>query len=70
MKELREYFEYYTTLYTNLSSYMCFVKAVKHEKPSDRIITAGFNELVERKDYSPSDRYALLKGLRSIKISE
>jgi len=63
MKKLKKYFEHYKQIYPHLSSFMWFVKAVKQTKPKYRALRTGFNELVEFKDYSPSDREQLIKWL-------
>lgn len=63
MKELRKYFNHYKKLYPELSSFMHFVKAVKQTAPTRRNVFKGFDELVERGDYSISNRLDLIDQL-------
>lgn len=70
MKELKKYFEHYKTIYPDLSSFMWFVKVVKHTNPNKRNLRKGFNELVEKSDYSPSDREQLIAWLSEKPLSK
>jgi|14BtaG_2_1085337.scaffolds.fasta_scaffold05063_3 hypothetical protein len=65
MKELKTYYKHYETIYPELSSFMHFLKAVRHTEPNDRILTKGFDELVDKKEYLVSERRALLNWMKN-----
>jgi hypothetical protein len=66
MKELETQFNLYKDSYKTLSSYVCFVKAVKKVLPADRYIVSGFNKLVDKEDYSKSIKANLIGSIKTI----
>lgn len=59
----KETFKNIVDSYPNLSSYICFAKLVKGKKFNRVKITRLMNELVDKKDYSSSDKTFLLDQL-------
>lgn len=48
------------------SSYVCFAKAVTEQKFSREAIHQQFNKLVEKDDYTKSDKKAILVHLQTL----
>ena len=47
-----------------LSTYSCFYRAIVGRKLTNRAITENFNGLVDKSDYSRSDKNAILQQLK------
>lgn len=63
MKKLKHTFELMTASYPELSSFICFSRAVKIANPNNRTLFRGFKELVDKSDYSKKDINDLKKYL-------
>jgi len=48
------------------SSYICFAEAIKGQKFTKPMISMWFSKLVEKDDYSKSDKNQLLKQLENL----
>ena len=48
------------------SSYICFAEAIKCQKFTKPMISLWFSKLVEKDDYSKSDKNQLLKQLENL----
>jgi len=68
MKSLERRFNNISRLNPYWSSYICFTEAVKAQNFSYRTIASHFNSLVERDDYSKSEKRQLLKNLNSLSV--
>lgn len=56
-----------TESYPNLSSILCFRRAVEKVKPNQSQMMAGFRKLVEKDDYSKSEINGIKEWLVSAK---
>ena len=63
MKSLERRFNNISTKNPYLSSYLCFVVAVRDQNFSKKIIAFWFNKLVEKDDYSKQDKKELIGQL-------
>lgn len=63
MKSIERRFRNIMDKNRNWSSYICFAEAIKGQKISKDIISRWFSKLVEKDDYSKSDKKQLLKHL-------
>ena len=66
MKYIRVRFEKETAKNPNTGSYFCFLKAVKGQSFSEKQIRVYFGKLVDKDDYSRSDRKSLIKQLTAL----
>lgn len=55
MKELEHAYNLRVQSHPNLSSFICFSRAVAETKPSLRVAMLGLSKLVDKQDYSKSD---------------
>jgi len=63
---MKEKFKELQDKYPNLSSAMVFVKLIKGKGYSKSVISRYFSSLVDKDDYSGSERKAILKWLFEI----
>jgi hypothetical protein len=63
MKPLQNKFNIMIESYPELSSLICFYRAVKAVGPNTRTIAEGLQKLVDKKDYSKSDLLDIKKWL-------
>jgi len=63
---MKQLFQELSDKYPNLSSAMVFVKLIKGKGYSKSVISRNFTSLVDKGDYSGSDKKALLKWLFEI----
>jgi hypothetical protein len=69
MRSLERRFNNISRLNPYWSSYICFAETVKGQNFTRRIISKYFSRLVEKDDYDPRDRKALIKHLLSLSPS-
>jgi hypothetical protein len=63
MKPLQDKFNTMIESYPELSSLICFYRAVREVGPNTRTITEGLQKLVDKKDYSKGDLLDIKKWL-------
>lgn len=63
MKPLKHKFYTMIESYPELSSLVCFYRAVKEVNPNARTIAEGLAQLVDKKDYSRGDLLAIKKWI-------
>lgn len=63
MRSIQRRFNNVTKRNTELSSYVCFARAIKGQRFIKQMISRWFYKLVEEDDYSKNDRRALLSHL-------
>ncbi len=61
MRNIKSRFEEITKKYPDHSTFVCFGRAVKGQKFSQRFISHYFDELVDQEDYIRSEKKELLK---------
>lgn len=66
MKQLTQTFNELQKLNQNLSSFICFGRAVKLVKPTKELLRRAFYKLVEKDDYRKAESEALLKHLQNM----
>jgi hypothetical protein len=69
MKRLERTFDKIISERPYYSSYICFAKTIKDRNYCQRIIKNYFNKLVEKDDYGPKDKKAILNYLYSLSNS-
>jgi hypothetical protein len=52
------------------SSFICFAEAIKYQKFKRQAINKWFRKLVDKEDYSKSDKVRILKQLEELSFSE
>jgi hypothetical protein len=67
MKPLENKFNTMIESYPELSSLICFYRAVREVGPNTRTIAEGLQKLVDKKDYSRSDAKDILTWLENAK---
>jgi len=70
MKSLRRRFDNIVEKNPNWSSYLCFAGAIKNRNFSKRIIRKHFNKLVEKDDYSMTEKREIINYLYQLSIAE
>ena len=63
MKPLQDKFNTMIESYPELSSLICFYRAVREVGPNKRTIAGGLQKLVDKKDYSKGDLLDIKKWL-------
>jgi hypothetical protein len=66
MKELEHAFNLRVESHPQLSSFVCFCRAVQDISPNNRTLMAGFKKLVDTSDYSKSDMNDIREWLKSL----
>lgn len=66
MKSLERRFNNITAKYPAWSSYICFAETVKGQNFNRKSIQYWFNKLVEKDDYSQSDKKRLIAHLEEL----
>lgn len=61
MQSIRANFEKMCKRHPNLSSFICFGRAVAGKKYLSSVIRKNFNVLVDPDDYDPKDKFKLFK---------
>ena len=65
MKDLEHAFNIRRESHESLSDFVCFLRAVRDVKPNTRTLLAGFNRLVDKSDYLPSEKTELLRFVKN-----
>lgn len=65
MNSIKHRFNLIQEKYPILSSYSCFYKAIVGRKLTDRTVAENFNRLVDKADYSRSNKNEILQQLKS-----
>lgn len=66
MKSLERRFNNISNKNPNLSSYLCFVEAVRGQGFSKQTIHNWFSQLVDKGDYNKTEKRALLEHLTNL----
>jgi predicted RNA-binding protein YlxR (DUF448 family) len=66
MKSLERKFNNIAEKNPNLSSYICFTKAIKGQEFSKQTIHRWFQKLVDKEDYDNRDKTAILEQLENL----
>lgn len=66
MKSLERRFNNISKKNPNLSSYLCFVEAVRGQGFSKQTIHNWFSQLVDKEDYNKTEKRALLEHLTNL----
>jgi len=70
MKSLEKRFKNISEKNPNLGSYICFAEAIKHRNFTPDMISRWFSKSVDKDDYNPRERKAILKFLYGLSSSK
>jgi len=70
MRSIKRRFDNIVEKNPNWSSYLCFAETIKNRNFSKRIIRKHFNQLVEKDDYSMTEKREIINYLYQLSISQ
>lgn len=63
MKSLERRFKNISNKHPDLSSYVCFFKAVENQRFSKDIVRRWFNKLVDKDDYESKEKRSIVRDM-------